>query len=279
MSGAAELLHVTQPTVSETIRRLESEVGAKLFDRTGDGVELSAAGEALIGPAVRAAASFDQAQAVVDAIRGADVGAVTIGVPASAICSDLLDLLAAYAVSNPEVMIRIPRATEGDEALEALGVGEYELLIHTDKIGTTRSAERFDRVFVGEVGVVVGCPPGLELPEEVTSGDLDGLDFLVPLNEARDVTQGWLELLSGDPSAAMGRRVRCDSRSLLIGLTARGVGFSAFPDFYGDVAAGVGVSTARLDRVVVRRLFVYFRGDVLAPAARAFVELAGQRAG
>jgi DNA-binding transcriptional LysR family regulator len=44
LSGAARLLKVSQPTVSRRLAAMERQFGVKLFDRTGNGYELSAAG-------------------------------------------------------------------------------------------------------------------------------------------------------------------------------------------------------------------------------------------
>src|SRR5258707_12582853 len=48
---AAEALHVTQPALSEGIRRLEAELGLELFHRVGRRALLSSAGEAFLEPA------------------------------------------------------------------------------------------------------------------------------------------------------------------------------------------------------------------------------------
>jgi DNA-binding transcriptional LysR family regulator len=45
---AAERLHVAQPAVSEQVRKLEDELGVRLFDRTHRNVALTDAGAALL---------------------------------------------------------------------------------------------------------------------------------------------------------------------------------------------------------------------------------------
>ncbi len=52
--AAAERLNLTQPTVSLRIRELESALGARLFERRGNGMRLSAEGTILLRYAERA---------------------------------------------------------------------------------------------------------------------------------------------------------------------------------------------------------------------------------
>src|SRR4051794_12772178 len=50
---AAERLHIAQPAVSEQIRKLEEELGVRLFDRTQRNVALTDAGAAMLTEAYR----------------------------------------------------------------------------------------------------------------------------------------------------------------------------------------------------------------------------------
>ena len=47
-SEAAQRLHLSQPTVSHHIKKLEEEVGSSLFDRTGNEIVLTDAGRLLV---------------------------------------------------------------------------------------------------------------------------------------------------------------------------------------------------------------------------------------
>jgi DNA-binding transcriptional LysR family regulator len=74
---AAEELHLTQPSLSRQIRRLEQQVGARLLDRTPQGTRLTDAGEVLLGRAKTLLRSAEQA---VSATRAAaEPSRITIG--------------------------------------------------------------------------------------------------------------------------------------------------------------------------------------------------------
>jgi DNA-binding transcriptional LysR family regulator len=48
LGRAADMLHITQPALSRTVRRLEQQVGAPLFERHSKGMQLTAVGSALL---------------------------------------------------------------------------------------------------------------------------------------------------------------------------------------------------------------------------------------
>ncbi|MFZ2963512.1 MAG: LysR substrate-binding domain-containing protein [Rhodoglobus sp.] len=76
---AAQRLHIAQPPLSRTIRQLEKDLGATLFDRNTRSVRLTSAGEALLGPAREVLNSCRLAElAVASAGRGL-TGRIRIG--------------------------------------------------------------------------------------------------------------------------------------------------------------------------------------------------------
>ena len=67
-SRAAERLHMTQPALSQQIKRLELQLGVEVFERTRSSVRLSDGGRAILGPArsaVKAAGSVEEIAAAV----------------------------------------------------------------------------------------------------------------------------------------------------------------------------------------------------------------------
>ncbi len=74
---AAQRLHIVQPAVSQQIRRLERELGVRLFDRTSRHVRLTPAGERLLPEARAVLAAAEKARQV--AAQLADGGVLRLG--------------------------------------------------------------------------------------------------------------------------------------------------------------------------------------------------------
>jgi DNA-binding transcriptional LysR family regulator len=79
---AAERLWVAQPGLSTQIRRLETELGVRLFDRHTRGVDLTDAGRLLLERARVVLAAADTAQATGEDIRAGLNGSLRLGSPA-----------------------------------------------------------------------------------------------------------------------------------------------------------------------------------------------------
>src|SRR2546429_9884859 len=67
---AAERLYLTQPSLSEQVRKLEGELGCALFERLGRTLALTDAGGALLPPAQRIPFEVEQARPRVPEGRG-----------------------------------------------------------------------------------------------------------------------------------------------------------------------------------------------------------------
>ncbi|MFC9767535.1 LysR family transcriptional regulator [Rhodococcus jostii] len=76
---AAQRLHSAQPPLSRTIRQLEKQLGATLFERNTRNVRLTSAGEALLGPAREILDACRLAEIAVAAAGRGQVGRVRIG--------------------------------------------------------------------------------------------------------------------------------------------------------------------------------------------------------
>ncbi len=78
-SRAAEVLHLTQPTISEHVRALEDELGVQLLDRLGRGAAPTPAGRLLLGYARRVLALAREARQAIEQFQGRMRGELTVG--------------------------------------------------------------------------------------------------------------------------------------------------------------------------------------------------------
>ena len=76
---AAEACHISQPTLSGQILKLEEELGIAIFERVGRSVRLTAAGERIIEQAQKAVQAADDILASARAARDPLSGALSIG--------------------------------------------------------------------------------------------------------------------------------------------------------------------------------------------------------
>ncbi|MFC4950177.1 LysR substrate-binding domain-containing protein [Pseudonocardia sp. GCM10023141] len=76
---AAELLHLTQPSLTQQIKRLERDVGVVLFERTTRKVELTSAGREFLDRARSILASVDDAVVAAERASRGELGRLAVG--------------------------------------------------------------------------------------------------------------------------------------------------------------------------------------------------------
>jgi DNA-binding transcriptional LysR family regulator len=110
---AAERLWVAQPGLSTQIRRLEDELGVKLFDRHTRGVDLTQAGELFLERARVALAAADTAGATGRDLETGIVGSIRLGIASGARWRLASDLLQRFSHERPGVELTVLEAYGG----------------------------------------------------------------------------------------------------------------------------------------------------------------------
>ena len=105
-SKAAQILHLTQPAVTQQIKNLEMEMGEALFERLGRSLVLTPAGEALLTLAQPLLNLADQALETVRQFTK-ERGRLTIGAGTTNTIYRLPNLLQLYHRDCPQVELRI----------------------------------------------------------------------------------------------------------------------------------------------------------------------------
>jgi DNA-binding transcriptional LysR family regulator len=176
VSAAARRLHVSQPSLSQTIAGLERQLGVQLLVRTSTGTEPTEAGMTLLTEARAVLARYRQA---LDAVAGRDTAgeALRIGIPLELPAGLLTEPLAAVAAAYPATRIRA-RHLPTSAQLAALSAGELDLgLVREHPLDRD-----LDALLVAEerLGVLLAAEQAGPLagPEGIRLEALAGLDWV-----------------------------------------------------------------------------------------------------
>ncbi len=104
---AANRLGISQPALSQQIRKLEDELGITLFTRAGRGIQLTAAGRQLWGKVHPLYQNVDQAIRELQFQEGVVEGTIAIAGPHTVISYLLPSLISQHSVDNPEVKFQL----------------------------------------------------------------------------------------------------------------------------------------------------------------------------
>jgi DNA-binding transcriptional LysR family regulator len=193
---AAELEHMTQQTVSRTVRELERELGVTLLERTTREVRLTAAGEALLADGREALRIADAAFARAREVGTGQLGRVRVGFSPAIGPLDRDDVVRALRPPGSDVSV----------ALHEVRPGELRPLLRSHELDvalTRASGARDDTLHSARLRptpMVLCVPAGHRLAARaaVTLADLDGERLLVASGRGSAYT----DLLAGAVEAA-----------------------------------------------------------------------------
>src|SRR3954447_17100949 len=173
---AAERLWVAQPGLSTQIRRLEKELGVKLFERHTRGVDLTDAGVVFLERARAALAAADEARATVSDLESGVVGTIRLGLATGARSQLAPSLLERFGAARPNVEMTVIES-HGGTLLRELRDGRLDALIAPLVFGSPE----LHRISLGTEpwAVLVGSGHRLAQPGPVSADELDGEEVVV----------------------------------------------------------------------------------------------------
>jgi DNA-binding transcriptional LysR family regulator len=185
---AAARLYITQPVVSEQIRKLEGELGVQLLVRTPQRVSLTEAGAAFLPDARRLLAYADDLERTARRASAMAGAAVRIAFGPDAVPSALAPALGRLRETSPGVAVRVA-ADAGARLLEELRDDRADAVVVTlpAPVGGLRVVE------LATDDAVVAIPPGRPLPTRLT---LAALAETPLLTFARPTNPGFFALVS-----------------------------------------------------------------------------------
>lgn len=188
MSRAAEVLFVTQPTISAVLKDLERQVDEPLFERRGRRLQLTAAGRVLREYADRALHELAAAERALADLHGGETGRLLLGASSTPGTYLLPPLLAEFRRRLPGVELSL-EVSDTREAIDRVMSGRLDLAV----VGEAYfPGEMCVETFLRDTLVLIVAPTHpLARKEHVHLADLAGEPFV--LREVGSSTREILE--------------------------------------------------------------------------------------
>jgi DNA-binding transcriptional LysR family regulator len=270
-SRAAEKRFRTQPAISAQIRAIEEEVGAKLLDRSGGKVALTAAGKIFQKYAEETVQSRRNVLTMIAEMERVPGGEIVVGANEGTCMYVLPEVFSHFKKQYPAVGVSVRR-------LESAGVLE-SVIDHSVDFGVVSlpvNDKRLTVVPIHRDELVLICAPGHPLAKgkSVTVEEVARFPLLVPkFGKTREA----IEDLFSQRNLTSNISMELDSSELLKRFAAAdvGVGFIARSNVLEDVKSKSLVALNLADAQIKRDLALVFRKDkALSRAALAFIEIA-----
>jgi LysR family transcriptional regulator, benzoate and cis,cis-muconate-responsive activator of ben and cat genes len=230
-SRAAARLRVSQPPLSRQIRNLEEEIGAPLFDRSRQKLQLTPAGKSFLEQAKQILALSDRAARLAKAISQGKCGQLTLAFLSPLGGVFLPAALRIFRQKFPLVDVTLTEMAPGRQ-VKALSEGRIDMGI------VPRDEARFEKDLalepVVEVGMIAALPPehALTTLRKVPLHKLAGEPLVFFKKSSAPALHDWIRDLCRASGFEPNIGRQCDQAQAMLDSVASGIGVAILPEFF-----------------------------------------------
>jgi LysR family transcriptional regulator for metE and metH len=272
LTAAARSLGLSQSALSHTVRKLEQQLGMRIWHREGRSLVLTSAGSYLLTLAERLLPQLEHAEHVLDQLARGERGTLRIGMECHPCYQWLLNVVEPYLRQLPDVDLDVKQKFQFG-GIGALFAHEIDMLVTPDPL--RRKGLRFEPVFDYEQVLVVAKDHPFArrkyvLPVELESETL--ITYPVEI-ERLDVYSQFLL-----PAGCVPKRQKTiETTDIMLQMVASGRGVAALPGWLvAEYQKKLRVVPVRLGRGgIPKQIFLGIRSAELEIGyIAAFIELA-----
>jgi DNA-binding transcriptional LysR family regulator len=269
-SRAARRLHRTQPAVSQAVRRLEEELGDRLFDRSSRNAVLTEAGTLLLDHASRLLRLATDARAAVRELHEMKRGRVIIGANEAAVHA-VLPVIRDFTAEHPQVTVEVRRV-----ASRRIAAGLLDRSLDFGVMTFLPAGAGLQSVPIGRDELVLLAHPGhpLAVRRQVTLAEV-GREAVIAHNDPSPARERVLRVYE-QRHASINIRISLPSLDGIKRAVEMGVGVAVLPRRCALTEIGRGDLVAvPIPELSARRVIrvVYRRAGEPSHAAAAFLRL------
>ena len=175
LRAAARHLGIAQPAITRSIREIESELGAPLFERHQQGMRLTAMGKAFLRRAQSVQSELRRAHEEIAQMKGEMRGQVSFAMSAVSTVSLMPAAIRAFRTRYPDSILKVPEGFfQNVEARVANGQFDF----YVGPYNIAQGASRFSAEKLYENQRVVIARKGHALAGEVSLQGLTGAEWV-----------------------------------------------------------------------------------------------------
>ena len=263
---AARRLHLSQPPLSFQIASLETELGARLFDRTSRSVVLSEAGQAFLPHAQAVLARLDEARSHVARVASGLQGRVQVGLAGSHFLGPFPQFIQQFRLQRPALEVALHEMKPSDH-LQALRDGRLDVCVSRNPLNDGA----ISAALLWRDPVVVALPPGHRLTPQplLALTDLRDEDFVFLRLESSPFAT---RLFDACVQAGFAPRIvqQVVEVPAALNLVAAGLGVALVPASMAQLRADAVGICPLAPTPVNGDVYVLWRTEDAAPAVAAF---------
>ncbi|HEY4809227.1 MAG TPA: LysR family transcriptional regulator [Roseiarcus sp.] len=268
-TGAASVLHVTQPALTVQIRRLEEALGVTLFDRDTRSVELTRVARDLLPPFERALQDFDAAVGSARDIATQARGIVRLAALPSVAAGILPDAILQFRQQRPNVMFD----------LRDVIAGQVLTLVQSEQVdfgvmGGAIKAVDVETVFEAQDRLHVVYPKGHRVARLKKIKPVALSEFPLILMQRDTSVRAVVD--AGFHAAGLIPKATCEAIYMMtaVGMVRAGLGLTILPGSAREIRAEPGLLSKPIDDPRFTRPVSIIKrsGRTLPPMSEAFLE-------
>jgi len=229
---AAEACHVSQPTLSSQIRKLEQELGITLLERTNKRVELTSVGTQILAHAREALAHAAQMEAVARAARDPLIGPLKLGVIPTLAPYLMPLILNPLREAYPGLMIQL-----WEDQTRALIEGLRSHRLDAALLATPADSPEITEIALFNEPLLAALPANHRLARETCVSEASLADELLILAEGHCLSNQALAACGAKPDvprSPLQTSMKAATLETLVNLVAAGYGTTLVPALAAD---------------------------------------------
>lgn len=213
ISAAARALYISQPSLSQTVKQVESELGAPIFDRSTTPISLTPYGECYVDAARRMLHLTKTLQSAVDELHAEKSGVIRFGIPIQRGLSLLPVIVPRFHTLYPNVELKLIELGSGT-LHEQTAAGSIDLAVLTAR----PEREELQYVLLHHEDIVLLCDRRTKLAQRIPEGTPISIteakdELFVSIAEGHNVNSIQNELFQ---AAGIRPRILCASSNISV---------------------------------------------------------------